>query len=444
LLRLTTRRLLAVLALLASGATAAQAQRPDSLPKRDTTRKSAADSAAAADSAFLADALKAGQPAAGADTVPVRTGATGATNPRMLPDFSAVADFAGDLSPKGSTQEDGTRVGVREVELAVQAAVDPYFRGDIFLGINDVEGLAIEQAFLTSTSLPWGLEARVGRYLMPFGKQNTTHRHDLHTFEYPWVVQRFFGPEGLKGTGVYGSRVFAPFGFYQELIVTVADRFGEAPEGVTTFEPVNKRLSGLAYTARLRNYWDLTQAANLELSASAITGKVERAATFSTDVGNAAGGPLTGLVARQSVVAADLSWRWHPLQQGLYKSFILQAEVMRQLNGDPERLPGGIQPISYVAPARAYTGGYVFARWQLTRRGYLGARVDQLQDPLAEGRTFRAASALLEFFPSEFSKLVCGYERLEQPGVEDTGTSGTDRILLQAVFSLGPHKPHPF
>jgi hypothetical protein len=416
----------------------AHAQQPDSTKKKPTP----ADSAAAADSAFFADMLKKDS-AKTPMPAPGQTGAGGPTNPRLLPDVSAVGDFMGDLSPKRSTQEDGTRFGVREVEIAVQAAVDPYFRGDMFLGFSDAEGVAIEQAYLTTTSLPWALEARFGRLLTPFGKQNTTHRHDLHTLEYPWVIQRFFGPEGLKTTGVYASRLFAPFGFYQELIVTAGDRLGEAPEDVTTYEPANDELSGLAYSARLRNYWDLSQASNLELSASAITGKMEHAATFGPDVGNASGGPLTGYLARQSVVGVDMTYRWRPLQTGLYESFILQAEVMRQLNGDPESLPLGIEPVSYVAPARGYTGGYVFARWQLTRRGYVGARYDRLQDPLVDGQTFQAGSLLLEFFPSEFSKLVAGYERLQRAGVPSEDR-GTDRILLQAVFSLGPHRPHPF
>src|SRR5688572_32604217 len=84
------------------------------------------------------------------------------TNPRMLPDISAVGDLIGDFSPKGSTQEDGTRFGIRELELALQAAVDPYFRGDVFIGFNDVEGVHVEQAYLTTTALP-GFEVRLGR-----------------------------------------------------------------------------------------------------------------------------------------------------------------------------------------------------------------------------------------------------------------------------------------
>lgn len=312
---------------------AASAQQRDSTTKKKPPADSAqrADSAAASDSAFFANQLKGDSTAGAAPAAAPQQG--GPTNPRLMPDISAVGDFVGDLSPKGSTQDDRTRFGVREVELAVQAAVDPYFRGDVFLGLNDVEKISIEQAYLTTTSLPYGLEARIGRYLMPFGKQNTTHRHDLHTIEYPWVLQRFFSPDGLKGTGLYGSRIFSPFGFYQELIVTAVDRYGEAPADLVTPQPVNRKISGLAYLARLRNYWDLSQAANVELSASAITGDVEQAATYAGGVTDASGAPANAVAARQSVVGLDATYRYRPLQTGLYKSFLLQGELMRQLNG---------------------------------------------------------------------------------------------------------------
>jgi hypothetical protein len=45
----------------------------------------------------------------------------------------------------------------------------------------------------------------------------------------------------------------------------------------------------------------------------------------------------------------------------------------------------------------------------------------------------------LELFPSEFSKLVAGYE-----AVSPSGGTVTNRLLFQATFALGPHKPHPF
>jgi len=405
---------------------------------RDSTKQ---DSASRADSIALVrelEHLQGGAARGDSGSAPPAAAipSTGPTNPRLLPDFSAVGDLVGDLSPKGSTQPDQTRFGVREVELAIQAAVDPYFRGDVFLGISDLESISIEQAYLTTTNLPYGLEVRLGRFLMPVGKENTTHRHDLHTIEYPYVIQRFLSDDGLKGTGVWLSKIFSPFGFYQELQLTAVDRFGDRPDSLITPEPPNKELGGLTYSARLRNYVDLSESTNFELSASAISGKREQ--PLSPGYTDPTLGAINALNARQTVVGADLTYRWRPLQQGLYKSFILQGEVMRQLNERDVDLPSGQ---SYDGPVRNYTGGYVFARYQLTARGFLGARYDQLQDPMAAGGNTRAGSAYLEFFPSEFSKLVAAYERYVPPSAV---AAATNRILLQATFSLGPHKPHPF
>lgn len=407
-------------------ATQAFAQQPDTARiRRDSIARARADSIA------LVRELEALRADTGRR---VMTPRQDAVNPRMLPDISAVGDLIGDLSPDASTQEDGSRFGVRHVEVAIQAAVDPYFRGDVYLGYSDLEGVHIEQAFMTTTALP-GAEVRLGRFLMPVGKINTTHQHDLHTIEYPWVVQRFFGPEGLKGTGVYLSRIFAPLGFYQELQLTTVDRFGEAPEDLLAETSPNAELDGLGFSARLRNYWDLSQAANLELSASAITGRQEQPYDF----GLLPPAPdVNAVTARQSLVGADLTFRWRPLAQGLYKSFIAQVEVMRQFN---ER----VTDPNYLGPTRDFTGAYAFARWQLTRRLHLGGRYDYLEDPLAAGATLNAASGYLEWFPSEFSKLMIGYERF-MPGALSGAPKpdATNRILLQATFALGPHRPHPF
>jgi hypothetical protein len=360
-----------------------------------------------------------------------------------------VGDFIGDLSAKGSTQPDGARFGVREVELAVQAAVDPYFRGDVFIGISDLEGISIEQAFLTTTSLPNQLELRLGRFLMPFGKQNTTHRHDLHTIEYPYVIQKLLTDEGLKGTGLWGSRVFSPFGFFQEVQLTTIDRLAKRTLGLTANAPVNKSLAGLGFSARVRNYVDINESQNVELSFSALTGKREQ--PLSDAYASTLANGFNATNARQSTLGADFTYRWRPLQQGLYQSFILQSEVMQQINEKDPRVPGaGIcvkgdcalvrAPAgSYAGPTRNHAGAYVFARLQTGQRSFIGSRYDYVQNPENDGRTLTAGSVYLEWFPSEFSKLVAGYE-----GVSSEGSTFLNRLLVQAVFALGPHKPHPF
>jgi hypothetical protein len=268
---------------------------------------------------------------------------------------------------------------------------------------------------------------RLGRFFMPIGKQSTTHRHDLHTVEYPWVIQRLLGEEGLKGTGIYLSKIFSPLGFYQELQLAAVDKFGET-EGLIAEEPTNKDLDGLGYSARLRNYWDLSQAANLEISGSVATGKREQPYAFAAPPGP----DVNAVNARSTLYGGDLTFRWRPLEQGLYKSFIAQAELYYQANDD-------ISDPAYGGPRRDVSGAYGFARWQTSRRTFIGGRYDWFENPDFGGETLTAGSGYLQWYPSEFSKLTLAFER-----VMPTGAEATNRILLQATFAIGPHKPHPF
>lgn len=144
------------------------------------------------------------------------------------------------------------------------------------------------------------------------------------------------------------------------------------------------------------------------------------------------------MTARQSLIGIDATYRWRPLKQGLYRSFILQAEILRQLNGGGD-IPAGLPAARYLGPTANSTGGYVYSRYQLTRRTFLGARYDWVADPDAAGERLRAASGYWQFFPSEFSKILIGYERVTPPGESAYG-----RIMVQATFAMGPHKPHPF
>ncbi len=417
--------------------------RPPTSPRDSAAR---ADSIARADSLALVREFEALQRGSQDTTTPApMTPGQGPINPRMMPDISVIGDVIADFSPEGSTIEGGRRFEIREVELALSSAVDPYFRADFILGMSDLEGIAVEEAYVTALALPAQLLAKVGRFHMPIGKQNTTHRPELQTVEYPHVIQRFLGPEGGKGTGLWVSRIFAPFGFYQELQLTAVDHLGEAEEDeeVEALEASNRNLSGLGYSARLRNYWDLSESSNFELSASGATSRRAQPVLCGGVPACPGIDAAPGVNVRQSLVGADLTFRWRPLQRGLYKSFIAQVEYMRQLNeSDPTLPPEFGAGAEYIGPRRNLDGGYAFARYQLTRRTHIGGRFDWVEEEDDAGQTanVKAFSGYLQFFPSEFSKLVAAYERFMPPG----GAERTNRLLLQMTFAIGPHRPHPF
>lgn len=341
--------------------------------------------------------------------------AAAATQATLLPDISVLADLLTDLSPDGSTLEEGDRFRLREIELAFQGSVDPYFRYDAFLGVHPEE-FEIEEAYATTLALPAHLQVKAGRFLLPFGKVNLTHRPELHTIDYPLYIQSYFGEEGLASTGIWASWIGAPFGFFQELSLAATNGLEEhaheegeeepeeeTGEGKDLFDDLADRL----WVAHLKNSIDLTSTSNLEVGASWTS--------------SAADDPER---VRTTLWGVDAIWRWKPLAMAKYRSAILQAEAAWRNE------PG---------PVEERFGAFVFGQYQLTRRVYVGGRYDVVEPPEAEAGTVRAGQAILRYFPTEFSQLRLAYER-QAPEDKDA----IDRILFQLTFALGPHRPHAF
>ena len=91
----------------------------------------------------------------------------------------------------------------RNAEIALDGAVDPYFEGfaNIVLKLdNDNETeIELEEAFLQTTSLPFGLQVKGGQFFDAFGRINATHPHTWEFADSPLVAGRLLGPDGLRG-----------------------------------------------------------------------------------------------------------------------------------------------------------------------------------------------------------------------------------------------------
>ena len=121
-------------------------------------------------------------PAAPAAAAEVPAGAAGAGGPEgtlpvygnssalskiFNPDMAVIGNFLGAAGE--NTVEPLPALEMREAEVSLQAVVDPYARADFFLAASP-EGLEIEEGFLTLTSLPGGLLAKVGQLKEQFGR----------------------------------------------------------------------------------------------------------------------------------------------------------------------------------------------------------------------------------------------------------------------------------
>src|SRR5437588_7164138 len=93
----------------------------------------------------------------------------------------------------------------RNIELALDGAVDPYFEGFaniVFKLDNDnATEVEVEEAFLQTTSLPFNLQLKAGQFFAAFGRLNPQHPHVWDLAVAAWLRGRLLGPDSLRAAG---------------------------------------------------------------------------------------------------------------------------------------------------------------------------------------------------------------------------------------------------
>ena len=117
-----------------------------------------------------------------------------------------------------------------QAEISLSGAVDPFFTGEAHLltSVNPSSGettFEIEEAFLTSSALPYGLQLEAGHMLTEFGILNAQHPHAWDWIDQPVVHSRMFGGDGLRQTGVRASWI-APTPWFSEFHFGVQNATG--------------------------------------------------------------------------------------------------------------------------------------------------------------------------------------------------------------------------
>ena len=211
---------------------------------------------------------------------------------------------------------------LQQAELSLAGAVDPYFRGDAFIIATPGE-VELEEAFLTSTALPFGLQLEAGTFFTEFGVVNAQHPHQWNWIDQPVVNSRLFGGEGLRGPG-FRLGWLTPLPWFSEIHVGAQNpNEGERTASFIGEEPVGGRpqvktdvdgLGDLLYLARWVNSWD---------PSDSLTGKIGVSGLF---------GPNdTGNDGRTYLYGADVLWKWQPPTSFRGWPFVTwQTEVMKR------------------------------------------------------------------------------------------------------------------
>src|SRR6059058_371452 len=357
--------------------------------------------------------------------------------------YSSAADLhnieVGDHDP----QQRG--FNARNIELAFDGAVDPYFEGFaniVFKLNNDNESeVEVEEAFLQTTNLPFNLQLKAGQFFAAFGRINPVHPHTWDFADAPIVHGRLLGPDGLRGVGAQISWI-VPVPWYSQLILGVQNG-----RGATGYSFRNPGDDGMFFDRRttdreLRGLQDFVWIPRWENSVDLSPTQVVLAG-----VSGAFGSNETGADSRTQIYGADLLYKWKSANaEGGFPFVKWQTEFMyRRFEAGR-----GINESFPVAETFHDWGLYSQVLWGFKKGWVAGIRGDYLDMEDSrftddfERQSRSRISANLTWYPTEFSKIRLQYNHdflYENFFLADRDV---DSVFLQFEFILGAHGAHKF
>ncbi len=309
------------------------------------------------------------------------------------------------------TQVPHNGFSLQEAEFQFSADVDPYMRAVALFAVAQESGAAgygidPEEVFLESISLP-SVTIRAGKMKLALGKHNMLHTHAFPFIDAPLIHQQLLGDEGLNETGV-SAAVLLPVSWYSEFIVqgfslTNEDLYASPKSG------------DIGALARIKNLLDLSDDLTMEFGLSGTSGKNQFDRT-------------------SSVLGADLTFKWRPSIGGKYHALIWSTEY---LNGDR---PGRTDSTSG-EPTEKLGGAATWVQYQFAERWWIQGRYEYVGLPHDDAIPFQnKQSALIGFFPSEFSGIRFQYDRITTQGKDNADHT----FALQYNVSIGAHPAHAY
>jgi hypothetical protein len=362
------------------------------------------------------------------------------------PDNYALPGFQ--LGDEGGLANQGLTLD--ETEVTASANVDPLFYGQTTLSLSDQSNggteISIEEAFVDPTMLPAGLDGRFGRFYSDIGYLNRFHSHAWDFHDAPLAYQAFlnkqYGDDGVRLAWVAPTDTYLMIGGE-----TFAGNNFPAGSSNRVFGDVQSLFVNVGGDVGVSNAW-----------LAGLSGLRVNAHDRQTDVPGNTSDTFNG---DSNLLLGDFVWKWAPNGNATQRNFKFQSEYFyRDESGDVAvDNDGNSGMMDYNGNQ---WGWYAQGVYQFVPHWRAGLRYDRLGADnnlkvtslggFADNRSVINASgldnnghhlqrytAMLDWSPSEFSRLRLQYDRDE---------SLINRIdnewSLQYIMSLGTHGAHEF
>jgi hypothetical protein len=349
----------------------------------------------------------------------------------LNPDVSAVGDFRvfSHNDEAGEGRKEKVNLAGPEMELNIGGYLNPYARADMVIAWHGDHNAEIEELYATILrGLPFGINLRIGKYLLEFGRLNPVHPHAYSFIERPLPHEMLFGEEGLADMAVRAGVLLPTGEACTELMAGLLK--GDVLTG-HEHEQADEENRDPGFFGRLTNSLAVSESAELAVGASAVNA-VYAFHERNDEEDHSESGQL-----RSWLLGGDIKYKYKPSR---YTAVQIEAEGVARVDeqvGDENNLTsyGAYGYIDYRFNQKYNVGGIFEWACKKEATNNDGAEEHSMQ----KHDTWRAG-LFMGFAPIEETSMV----RLAGHWTEPEEGDGFWEVMLQFVFSLGPHKPHNF
>ena len=351
---------------------------------------------------------------------------------------------SGKMSETGSGRPGGYDVNQRSVELNIAASVDPFAKAYAVINgsADPVTGeldLGVEEAALQTTSLPWNLELKAGRFFGEFGRLGYIHDHELPFVWRPLVLDQYIGGESRSD----GAQLnwLLPVDHYVSLTTGLGTQFGgdNPPNDPGEF----RHFSGLNFWTRLSTYFDLTPDISLEPGVSGLWNphtSAQWADAQSTGNPNGENPPLpapfgkTFTERERRLLGADMVLSYRPLRNNQFQSLTWGTEVLYSDNRYDVANNAGSRSVGS-------TGLYSYLTYKFHRQWSTGFLFDFVEDMVDKRAKTFAYSPYITWVTSHWNQIRLQYTYTDH-NAESTAAFGLrpdHAVYIQWAWIIGAH-----
>jgi hypothetical protein len=319
------------------------------------------------------------------------------------------------LAPATSPRPGGWDFFQRSMELNIAASVDPFARGYAVLNASadPVTGEAtagFEEAAIVTTSLPWNLTVKGGRFFAEFGRLAYIHDHELPFVWRPLALDQYIGGEA-RTDGVQINWLL-PIPHYVSLTAGVGDSFGGQPNdfGNANAPRDYRKFTAFNFWGRASTYFDVTDNLAIEPGFSWMfcPNELDRGGAFLQPNGNM----LTERERR--LLGADFIVRYQPLRNNQFKSLTWGTEVLFSRNRYNVTSPDGTPFPNINVPSY---GLYSYLAYRFHRQWTAGFEFQYVQNAQDKHQQTYAYSPYITWYLSHWNELRLQYTHTQPYGM---------------------------